>query len=100
MTVKLSTLEFHDDRCLIRPAEELKTAGGIIIPPTKEEKPNYGTIMIAGEWQKGGRCPFRKGSKVMYGKYAGTEIDLINEEGKNETFLIVRMVDLIATINE
>lgn len=100
MNIKITDLQFHDDRCLVQPADEKMTAGGIIIPDTKDEKPTYGTIVILGEWdEEGRRCPWKKGDQVLYGKYAGTEVDLIDENGKERTYLIIRMRDLIATIH-
>lgn len=82
------------DRVLIEPAEaEQKTAGGIIIPDTAKEKPQRGTVVAVGPGKKDEPTTVKKGDKVLYGKYAGTEI---NVEGKD--YLIMRESDLLAII--
>lgn len=71
-----------NDRVLvIREAEEIKSAGGIIIPDTAKEKPQRGKIVAAGPGkmgEDGNRVPLevKKGDRVLFGKYAGTEIKL------------------------
>jgi chaperonin GroES len=74
-----------NDRVLVlRIEEEEKTSGGIIIPDTAKEKPQEGKVVAAGEGkldENGKRIPLdvKKGDKVLFGKYAGTEI---NVEGR------------------
>jgi len=69
-----------NDRVLVvRVDEEQKTAGGIIIPDTAKEKPQEGKIIAAGPGKigdDGKRTPLnvKKGDKVLFSKYAGTEI--------------------------
>ena len=69
-----------NDRVLVvRVEEEQKTAGGIIIPDTAKEKPQEGKIIAAGPGKmddKGKRTPLnvKKGDKILFSKYAGTEI--------------------------
>ena len=71
------------DRVLIKPAAaEEKTLGGIIIPDSAKEKPLKGEEMVV-----------KAGDTVLYGKYAGTEIEL-----EGEKFLIMRQSDILAII--
>jgi len=71
-----------DDRVLVKPQEaEEKTASGIYLPEGAKEKPQTGTIVAAGPGKltdDGDRTPLtvKKGDTVLYGKYAGTEIDV------------------------
>ena len=71
-----------NDRVLvIRVEEEQKTAGGIIIPDTAKEKPQEGKIVAAGPGKLGDdgkRTPLnvKKGDKILFSKYAGTEIKI------------------------
>jgi chaperonin GroES len=82
------------DRVLIKPAEaEEKTKSGIIIPDTAKEKPQKGIVVAVGPGKKDEPTTVKKGDLVLYGKYAGTEI---NVEG--EDYLIMRESDLLAVI--
>ena len=82
------------DRGLIEPvAAETKTIGGIIIPDTAKEKPLQGTIMAVGNGTKDEEMVLKEGDKVLYGKYAGTEIE---HEGKK--YLIMRQSDVVAIL--
>ena len=82
------------DRVLVEPlAAEQKTAGGIIIPDTAKEKPQNGTVVAVGEGKKDEPMTVKVGDTVLYGKYAGTEI---NVEGKD--YLIMRESDIFAII--
>jgi chaperonin GroES len=71
-----------NDRILVvRVEEEKKTAGGIIIPDTAKEKPQEGKVMAAGPGkmgEDGKRIPMelQKGDRVLFSKYAGTEIKI------------------------
>lgn len=101
MTTKLSC-ELYDDRVLIKPAAaEEKTAGGIIIPDTAKEKPQRGTVVAVGPGkfaeQTGNLIPLKQqvGDSVLYGKYAGTEVNVDGEE-----FLIMRASDLLMKVNK
>mgnify|MGYP001511899964 FL=1 len=65
------------DRVLIEPAPaETKTVGGIIIPDTAKEKPLQGTIVAVGKGTKDEEMVLKEGDTVLYGKYAGTELEL------------------------
>jgi len=82
------------DRVIIKPAAaEEKTAGGIIIPDTAKEKPQRGIVIAAGPGKKDEPMTVKSGDTVLYGKYAGTEI---NVEG--EDFLIMRESDILAVV--
>ncbi len=82
------------DRVIVEPsAAEEKTAGGIIIPDTAKEKPQKGVIVAAGNGKKDEPMTVKPGDKVLYGKYAGTEITI---EGKD--YLIMRESDIVAII--
>lgn len=82
------------DRVLVEPEQaEEKTAGGIIIPDTAKEKPQKGTIVACGEGKKDEPITVKPGEKVLYGKYAGTEITIDGKE-----YLIMRESDIYAII--
>ena len=82
------------DRVLVEPsAAEDKTAGGIIIPDTAKEKPQKGTIVAVGQGTKDQPMTVKVGDVVLYGKYAGTEI---NVDGN--IYLIMKESDIYAII--
>jgi chaperonin GroES len=87
------------DRVIVkRVEEEQKTAGGIIIPDTAKEKPQKGEIVAAGPGKKtedGKLQPLdvRAGDKVLFSKYAGTEIKVEGQE-----LLIMREDDIMGVI--
>jgi Co-chaperonin GroES (HSP10) len=82
------------DRVLVMPAPaEEKTMGGIIIPDSAKEKPLRGEIIAVGNGTKDEEMLLKKGDKVLYGKYAGTEIEL-----EGEMYLIMRQSDVLAII--
>ena len=82
------------DRVIVEsaPAEE-KTAGGIIIPDTAKEKPQRGKVLAVGTGKKDEPMTVNVGDIVLYGKYAGTEVQV---EGKD--YLIMRESDIFAII--
>jgi chaperonin GroES len=82
------------DRVLVEPAPaETKTSGGIIIPDTAKEKPMRGKIVAVGNGKPEEPMTVKVGDTVLYGKYAGTEL---NVEGKE--YLIMRESDIYAII--
>ena len=82
------------DRVLIQPtAAEEVTASGIIIPDSAKEKPLRGTVLATGNGTKDEEIILKEGNKVLYGKYAGTEIDLDGEK-----VLIMRQNEVLAVI--
>jgi chaperonin GroES len=88
-----------NDRVVVkRMEEEQKTAGGIIIPDTAKEKPIQGEVIAAGngKTQEDGTkraLDVKKGDRVLFGKYAGTEITIEGQE-----VLIMREDDILAII--
>ncbi|MEZ4687058.1 MAG: co-chaperone GroES [Bacteroidia bacterium] len=82
------------DRVLIEPAAaEEKTASGIIIPDTAKEKPQRGTVVAVGPGKKDEPTTVSVGDSVLYGKYAGTEINIDGSD-----YLIMRESDLLAIV--
>ncbi|MFT6165967.1 MAG: chaperonin GroES [Vicingaceae bacterium] len=82
------------DRVLVEPAAaEEKTAGGIIIPDTAKEKPQKGKIVAVGNGKPDEPMTVKEGDTVLYGKFAGTEINI---EGRD--YLIMRESDLFAIV--
>jgi len=76
MAKKLNITPLHD-RVVVKPAPaEEKTAGGIIIPDTAKEKPQRGTVVAAGLGKKDEPLVVKVGDTVLYGKYAGTGLQL------------------------
>ncbi|WP_038031381.1 MULTISPECIES: co-chaperone GroES [Thermonema] len=82
------------DRVVVEPlpAEE-KTKAGIIIPDTAKEKPQEGVVVAVGPGKKDEPMTVKVGDRVLYGKYAGTEIHI---DGKD--YLIMRESDIYAII--
>jgi len=89
-----------EDRILIKPLEaETKTASGIFLPETAKEKPQKGTVVATGPGKlldNGERVKpaVKKGDTVVFGKYAGTEVEI-----KNVKHLIVRESELLGVID-
>lgn len=82
------------DRVLISPAAaEEKTVGGIIIPDTVKEKPLQGSVIAVGEGKSDEKMVLKEGDEVLYGKYAGTEVEF-----EGEKYLIMRQSDVVAVI--
>jgi len=88
----------HDRVIVKRVEEEAKTKGGIIIPDTAKEKPVEGKVVAVGKGkilENGNLQPLevKKGDKILFGKYAGTEINIEGDE-----HLIMREDDIIAIV--
>jgi len=80
------------DRVLVKPvAAEQKTASGIIIPDSAKEKPLKGEVIAVGPGTKDETMQLIVGDVVLYGKYAGTEIEV-----EGEKLLIMRQSDILA----
>ena len=86
------------DRVLVKPnVEEEKTAGGIVLPDTAKERPQWGEVIAVGpgKWDEDGkhRVPMdvKVGDKVIFAKYGGTEVKVDGEE-----YLILRESDILA----
>ncbi len=88
----------HDRVIVKRIEEEETTKGGIIIPDTAKEKPIEGKVVAVGAGkilENGTKLPLevKKGDKILFGKYAGTDIKVEGEE-----HLIMREDDIIAIV--
>ena len=88
------------DRVVVRPSEEEEEMrGGLYIPDTAKEKPQEGEIVAVGpgRYEKGERVPMElsAGQKVLYGKYAGTEVTFDNQQ-----YLIIKESDVLAVIGD
>ena len=87
------------DRVVIRPIEQEEVKqGNIIIPDTAKEKPMHGEIVAIGPGRisdNGSKIEMsvKKGDKVLYGKYAGTEVTIDGED-----YLILRESDILAVV--
>lgn len=87
------------DRVIVRPLEaEEKTSGGIIIPDNAKEKPQRGEVVAVGPGKVSDngqlvKPEVKKGDKVLYGKYSGTEVTI-----EKTDYLIMRESDLLAVI--
>ncbi len=88
-----------EDRVLVRPADSATvSAGGIVLPDNAQEKPQRGTVVAAGpgRFNKQGErvpMPVATGDEVIYGKYAGNEIEIAGQEYK-----VLRADDLLAKL--
>lgn len=92
--MKIEKLRPLADRVLVKPVEaEEKTAGGIIIPDTAKEKPLMGKVIAVGEGTKDEKMVLKANDEVLYGKYAGTELEL-----EGDKYLIMRQSDVLAII--
>jgi chaperonin GroES len=98
--MKLKPLE---DRVIIKAVkEEEKTASGIVLPDTAKEKPTLGQVVAVGDgkWDEDGekRIPVdvKKGDKVIYGKYSGTEY----KTADGEELLILRVSEILAVVQK
>ncbi len=93
------TIKPLGDRVLVQPAdEEEQVRGGIIIPDTAKEKPQEGTVVAVGPGkttESGTTLPMnvKEGNRVLYGKYAGTEVKIDGDE-----YLIMSQNDILGII--
>jgi chaperonin GroES len=88
----------HDRVVVRRIEEDMKTAGGIIIPDTAKEKPMQGEVIAVGPGardESGKIIPLdvRKGDKVLFGKWSGTEVKIDGDE-----LLIIKESDILGVI--
>ncbi len=94
-TVKVHPLA---DRVVVRPTEEtVKMRGGLHIPDTAMDKPQQGEVVAAGpgRFEKGERIPMELevGQRILYGKFAGIEVTLDNDQ-----YLIIKESDVLAVV--
>lgn len=99
MSLNVSTVTPLADRVFIKVSQrEEKTAGGIFLPDTAKEKPQVGEIAAVGPGKlddKGARVPMevKVGDKVLYSKYAGTDIKIGDDE-----FVLLAEKDILAVV--
>lgn len=96
---ELGVRPLHDRILVKRMAEEEKTAGGLIIPDTAKEKPSKGEIVAAGKGrvtEDGKVLPLevKVGDRVLFGKWAGTELKFNGEE-----YLMMKEEDILGVMN-
>ena len=90
------TLKPLADRVLVKNDKaETKTASGIIIPETAQEKTQTATVVAVGPGTEDEKITVKIGDNIMYDKYAGTQVKIDGEE-----HLILRMSDIIAVIEK
>ena len=86
---------------LVKPADkQTKTASGIYLPDSSEEKPQHGTVLACGDaiWESGVKeikSPVKKGDQVIYKKWGGNEIKVDGKE-----MLLVKEEDLLAVLED
>ena len=83
------------DRVLIEPAKAEEVVGGIIIPDTAKEKPLKGVVKAVGQGTKDEQMIVKEGDTVLYGKYAGTEIEVDGQK-----LLMMRQSDVLAIVEK
>ncbi len=89
----------HDRILVKRLSEEEKTKGGIIIPDTAKEKPAQGEVVAAGNGRRTDdrkliSLEVKKGDRILFGKYSGTDIKINGDE-----YLIMREDDVLGILN-
>ena len=100
-TAKKISLQPLDDRVIVKQSEaEEKTAGGIVLPDTAQEKPQRGSVRATGPGKlldsgERGKMSVRVGDEVFYGKYAGTDVEVDGEK-----YVILRESDILAIIEK
>ena len=95
MSINIKPIAGTENRVVVQAAPaETVTASGIYIPETAQEKPQKGTVISVSEEDGKGKKPTVKpGDTVLYGKYAGTEIQI-----EGDDFLIMRESDILAIV--
>jgi chaperonin GroES len=84
-TATMTQIRPLGDRVVVKVLKQEKTAGGIVLPETAQEKPQLGEVIAAGPGRlddKGNRLPMdvKKGDRILFAKYAGTEVKLDGDE--------------------
>ena len=90
---EIMTIKPLNDRVLIEPAKAEEVVGGIIIPDSAKEKPLKGKVRAAGNGTKDEEMIVKPGDIVLYGKYAGNEIEIDGEK-----LLMMRQNDILAIV--
>jgi chaperonin GroES len=100
ISINVSTVKPLGDRVFVKVSEaEEKTAGGIYLPDNAKEKPQIGEVVTVGDGKtndKGERVPVevKVGDKVLYSKYAGTDIKLGSDE-----YVLLSEKDILAVVS-
>ena len=100
VTLSVSTVKPLGERVFVKVSEsEEKTAGGILLPDSAKEKPQVGEVVAAGPGKRnddGSRAEMevKVGDKVLYSKYAGTDIKLGGDE-----YVLLAEKDILAIVN-
>ncbi len=90
-----------EDRILVKPAEpETRTASGLYLPESSKERPMTGTVVAAGPGKRLengniAKPSVKKGDTVVFGKYAGTEVEI-----KGESHMIMRESELLGILEK
>ena len=98
-TITVSKLQPMPGYVLVQPAEpQKKTASGILLPDSHDEKPQNGTVLAVGDsiWESGVReikSPVKKGDNVMYKKWGGNEVKIEDVE-----YQFLKFEDILAVI--
>jgi len=98
---KKTTIRPLEDRVLVKPIEqEDQTASGIYLPESAKEKPTHGKVVAVGPGKlndDGNRTELEvsKGDKIIYGKYAGTEVDVDGDD-----HVILRESEILAVLDK
>ncbi len=84
-TATMTQIRPLGDRVVVKVIKVEKSAGGIVLPDTAQEKPQLGEVIAAGPGrldEKGARLPMdvKKGDRILFAKYAGTEVKLDGDE--------------------
>ena len=89
-----------DDRVLVKQSDaETKTAGGIVLPDSAQEKPQEGKVVACGPGKlldsgKRGEMCVKKGDKIIYSKYGGSEVEVDNDK-----YVILRESEILAIVD-
>ena len=83
------------DRVLVLPAPAEEKVGGIIIPDTAKEKPQRGKVVAVGHGTKDEPMILKENDAVLYGKYAGTELEFDGTK-----YIMMRQSDVLAVVEE
>jgi chaperonin GroES len=100
VSINISTVQPLGERVFVKiSASEEKTAGGILLPDSAKEKPQLGEVVAVGSGKvdkNGKRIPLdvKIGDKVLYSKYAGTDLKMGNQE-----YILLTERDILATVD-
>lgn len=99
-TVRIPNIDVIGPRVLVQPyVSPGETSGGIIIPVRAQERQQRGIVLVAGEGfltEKGEHipCPVKPGQHIIYAKYGGAQIEIPDEHGGKQEYLIIMQSDI------